>query len=237
MNTHETIPATAAFENVDGVEPTTPSMEGEPIAKSEPHSANDSTQYQPIVTQEPPKGDIFDDLAALGRTMDELTPSEKVLTVLPVRKPKKDEWVRCHPEIAAPIHIYESGETRDTYLIVPAALEPFAGVARYVRMTLTVNYSGEVFVWPVPLPTDRRAHAAHVSANAAARVATSSWTRIVWKGSEYEVTRRRDNSKEPFWPQEIPNASDMLRFACKSGGVEVIDSSDHPVARELMGLA
>ena len=228
------------LEKCDGAEQTAPSVGGEPIAKSEPQRAADTTENLELVTSEKPKvkeGDIFDNLIALGRTLNDLTPSQKILTVLPVRKPKKDEWVRCHSGIATPVNIYESSETRETYLILPAVLEAFETVVRHVRMTLTVNYAGEVFIWPVPIPLGAKPHAAHVSAFAAAEAATKSWIRIAWIGNAYEVSRRQNNAKNPEWPAEIKDASSMLRFACKAGGIEIIDSPAHPVACELLGLS
>ncbi len=222
----------------DGAELTTPSIEEEPIAKSEPLHAENPTASQKNVTSEVAAGtrDIFDDLSSLGLTLDDLTPSEKVLTGLEVRKPKKDEWVRCHLETAVKVNIYQPSNTQETYLILPEALEAMGDVVRHVNMTLTVTYAGEAFIWPVPVPLGRSPHKAHLSAAAAARSATKQWIRIAWKGSDYEVSRRTGNPKAPEWPTEVPTAADMLRFACKPGGVEIIETTEHPVVRELLGL-
>lgn len=239
MNPNEQHPDPSPPENGDGAELTAPSAAGEPIAKSEPQTAAEFTADPENVTSEKQakkKGDIFDDLASLGRTLEEITPSEKLLTMLSVRKPEKDEWVRSHLTIATPINIYEPSNSREIYLILPAALEALESVARRVRMTLAVNYAGEAFVWPVPIPAEKNPHRCHVAAQAAAAAAVKSWIRIVWKGNDYEVSRRIDNSKIPEWPTEIADASAMLRFACKAGGIEVIDSPDHPVARGILGL-
>jgi hypothetical protein len=225
-------------EKADGAELTTPSIEEEPIAKSEPLHAEEPIPSHKNVTSKVTAAtrDIFDDLPYLGRTLDELTPSEKVLTSLEVRKTKKDEWVFCHLEIAARVNIYQPSDTQETYLILPEALEVLGDVVRHVCMTLAVNYAGEVFIWPVPVPMGRSPHKAHVSAAAAAKLATKQWTRIAWKGSDYEVMRRTGNAKAPQWPAEVSTASDMLRLACKPGGVEIIETAEHPVVRELLGL-
>ncbi len=226
-------------EKADGAELTTLSIEEEPIAKPEPLHAEESTPSQINVTSEVAAGprDIFDDLSTLGLTLDDLTPSEKVLTGLEVRKPKNDEWVRCHLEIAARVNIYQPTDTRETYLILPEALEAMGDVVRHVSMTLAVNYAGEVFIWPVRVPMGRSPHKAHLSAAAAAKLATKQWIRIFWKGSDYDVMRRTGTAKAPEWPAEVPTAGDMLRLACKPGGVEIIETAEHPVVRELLGLA
>jgi len=76
-------------EKNDGTELTVPSAEGRPVDKNEPSSAENDTKNREEVT--PNQGDIFDDLEALGQPLDEVIPSEKVLTSLPMRKPKRDE--------------------------------------------------------------------------------------------------------------------------------------------------
>jgi len=240
MNPKQNQPSGPAGKESDGVEPTTPSAGGEPIAKYEPSALENYTPSAGPVTPEIQKkeeGDIFDDLASLGRTLDELVPSEKLLVALPVRKPRKDEWIRCHKEIATPVNVYENKETREYFLILPAALEAMEDVVRHVRFTLSVTFSGGAFIWPVPIPSGRRPHSAHISAHAGSEAATNQWIRIFWKENSYEVVHRRTKGKDPDWPEEIPDASAMLRFACKPGGIEVVDSLEHPVVKELLGLS
>ncbi|MDQ8191572.1 hypothetical protein [Roseibacillus persicicus] len=219
----------------DGTELTVPSVEGCPVDKNKPASNENSIKNGEDVT--PNKGDIFDDLAALARPVDEIIPSEKVLTSLPMRKPKRDEWVRQHPEFTARVHIYESTEDRSLYVILPKCLEPLADVSKYVEMSLTMNSKGAPFIWPVPIPTERRAHQAHIDAFAAAIQARKEWIRTTWTGNEYETVRRKSAMPEPTWPAEITSPGEMLRFAAKSGSLEVIDSMDHPVIKEFLGIA
>lgn len=201
-----------------------------------------ATAGQNSGTDEPPATsatDIFSDVAALGVSVDELIPSQKVLTHLQVRKPKRDEWVRCHTELAATLNIYEDNENRATYLVLPAALEPMADLVKRVRLTLTASYSGAIFAWPVVVPADVRANAWHASAFSAAEIATRSWVRISAGDGEYSVHKRSVNDgKVPEWPAEIADLSTMLRFAfAKVGGAEVIESTIHPIVQKLMGIA
>lgn len=219
----------------DGGEPTPPSQEGEPITKPEPLNPQKNTSADPYVTTKP-SGDIFDDLAALARTNEDLTPSEKVLTNLTIRKSKRDEWTRCHPNIHAVVNLYESSATRDIYVVLPPALEAMEEVIKQVRLTLSVSNFGEVFVWPVPIPSLRKSMPCHVTAATAAERAVNDWIRIAWKSNDYEVHRRVVRGSDPSWPSEISTPSEMLRFISKSGGFEIIDGPDHPVVRELRGL-
>lgn len=220
-------------EKNDGVELTTPSVEGSLVDENQPTSAEDDTTDTDAVTSKKP--DIFDDLAALGRPIDEIVASEKLLTSLSVRKPKRDEWVRVHPSTHARVYLYEARDENSNYIVLPAVVEPLLDVVRYVQLSLTVNYSGSAFVWPVPVPTERKPHRAHITAFTGAEKAMREWIRISWGKDEYEVYRRSSAKIEPAWPAEITSASEMLRFAAKAGGFEVIDSLDHPVVRALQG--
>jgi hypothetical protein len=218
-------------EKSDGAEQTAPSTEGHSGVESETASTKNTNRNAEEVT--PKKGDIFDDLAALGRPLDEVLPSEKVLTSLPVRKPKRDEWVRLHPEIHARVYVYESENS--WYVVLPDVIEPLLDVVRYVEISLAVNYSGTPFAWPVPVPTESKPHRAHLTAFGGAEQARREWIRISWGDGEYDIYRRKSAKVDPKWPAEIGSASEMLRFASKAGGFEVIDSMDHPVVRGLLG--
>ncbi|MCP5537744.1 MAG: hypothetical protein H7A51_16110 [Akkermansiaceae bacterium] len=221
-------------EKDDCTELTMQSEEGSPSDNTEPLSTEDTSKNPTEVT--PKGGDIFDDLTALGRSLDEVVPSEKLLTSLPMRKPKGDEWVRCHPELVTSINIYENKDAREYYLVLPEFIEPLRDMVRHVQLMLAVNYAGVPFLWPVPVPTTRQSHHSYVSAFAAAEQAMKEWVRISWGSGDWEVFRRRTAGNEPVWPQEISNASEMLRFASKSGAFEIINSMDHPVIKHHLGL-
>jgi len=217
----------------DGTELTVPSAEGHPVDENEAQSAVNTSNSDGNVTTK--MGDIFDDLEALGRPLEEVIPSEKILTSLPVRKPGKTEWVRLHSKISTRAYLYEARDEGSTYLVTPEAVEPLRDVVRYVQLSLAVNYGGAPFVWPVPIPTERKAHRAHITAFAAAERAQREWIRTTWNGNEYEVFRRTSAKVDPVWPEEVCTAAEMLRFASKAGAFEVIDSVDHPVVQALLG--
>ena len=233
MNSENKTPPDGPVKNGD-IEPTMPPKEECPSHKTEPLPINNDTKSDTEVTSK--NEDIFDDLAALGCSLEDVVPSEKLLTFLPVRKPKRDEWVFCHPEMTAPVNIYENKDTREAYLVLPAAVEALSDVVRHVRLTLSVNYAGTAFLWPVPVPTERQTHHSYISAFAAAEQAAKGWIRISWGLGDYEVFKRHKLGTEPVWPLEITCASEMLRFASKSGAFELIDSIEHPVVKRHLGL-
>ena len=220
-------------EQNDGTELTVPSVEGNRVDENQPASAENNIQNAVNVT--PKKHDIFDDLAALGRPLDEIIASEKLLTALPVRKPKREEWIRVHQTLFARVYVYEAKDERSWYVVLPNVVEALRDVVRYVQMSLAVNYVGTPFVWPVPIPAERKPYQAHISAFAAAELGGKEWVRITWAGNDYEVYRRASAKVDPVWPTEITNAPEMLRFAAKAGGFEIIDSLDHPVVRGHLG--
>jgi len=190
-----------------------------------------------------PDVDVFSDIAKLGLSASEIAPSEKVLTVLDVRKPKRDEFVRCHPTLAARINIYEDGETRAVYLIGPSVLGRMAelvqGGVKPVTLTLTANYGGGVFAWPVPVPADVRANQWHATAFHAAEEAAKHWIRLVAGNGQYDVFRRTVNEGVmPVWPEEADTVEKMLRMAfAKVGGAELINDPEHPIVLALEGRA
>ena len=222
------------YQKNDVAELTATSVEGNRVDENQPSSAENNNQNTENVT--PKKQDIFDDLAALGRPLDEIIASEKILTALPVQKPKGEMWVRLHPSIQTRVYVYEAKDERSWYIVLPSMVEPMRDFVRYVQMSLAVTYAGVPFVWPVPIPTESKSYQSYVTALHAAELAQKEWIRIFWKGNDYEVYRRPSAKVEPVWPTEITNASEMLRFAAKAGGFEVIDSMDHPVVRGLLGI-
>ena len=235
MKPNDINPSQGSPKKNDATEPTVTSIsENHHSDKTELPFNEESTTTEPKVTSKTP--DIFDDLDALSCSPEDIVPSEKLLTFLPVRKPKKDEWVRSHSEISTPISIYEKKDTGDSYLVLPSVVEALNDVVRLVRLTLTVNYAGVPFLWPVPIPTEKNSHSAHIASSAAAEHAKKQWIRISWNGTQYDVHKRTTPGTPPLWPAEITSASDMLRFASKVGAFEVIDSLDHPVVKHHLGL-
>jgi hypothetical protein len=204
-----------------------------------------SAEKKPTPTQKPPTKaeapkDIFDDVAALSKTVEEIAPSERIITSLQVRKPRKDEFIRIHPEIRVALNLYEDKEARVDYLIGPKVLEEvnnLVGVRR-VLLSLAATYGGEYFAWPVPVPADVRANRWHATAFQGAEESARGWVRLKAATSEYEIYRRTINdAKAPKWPEEVPDTGSLLRlaFGAGGGGGEVINDPDHEILKRLRG--
>jgi hypothetical protein len=164
---------------------------------------------------------------------------KKLLTTVPVRKPSKEWFVRCHPDAAYHIEtcVIELKEDSETYLVDPSLWAELAGESTFSPRLLitTQNKQGVVFLWPVRLPrADGRHDDWNRSALEAANHATKGWVRVQANMSlgAYEVFQAIGNLGDPEWPT-LP-LNDLLRIAFKD---RFIDSLEHPVLKRLRGEA
>jgi len=186
-----------------------------------------------------PTTDIFSDVVALSKSIEEIPPSEQIITSLVPRKPRKDEFVRCHPELRVSLNIYEDKPNRIDYVLVPEVLgvmNDLVGVKR-IMLTLTANYTGDFFAWPVPIPADVGANRWHSTAYQGCEQATRGWIRIKPSVNEYLIYRRTvEQAKEPVWPSEVKSPQELVRLSYgPAGGGDVIASLSHEVVRRLKG--
>ena len=79
---------------------------------------------------------------------------KRVIVAVPVRKPKRQEFVRVHPDERYRLEtaVVELAEERETYLVAPALHGVLADEVKLVRLRLAVPCGGGSFFWPVPLP-------------------------------------------------------------------------------------
>jgi len=161
---------------------------------------------------------------------------KKQLTIIPVRKPSKEQFVRCHPDQAFRIEtlVLELKEDREIYLIEPslwAALDGESTVSPRLLITSQTK-QGTIFLWPIRLPgPDGRLDDWNRSAMEAATLATASWVRVqsnMGLGA-YDAFKAAIGD-EPEW--ELPSFSEVLKIAFKD---KIINDINHPVLRRLRG--
>jgi hypothetical protein len=164
---------------------------------------------------------------------------KKHLTTVPVRKPSKEWFVRCHPDPTYRLEtcVVDLKEDNETYLVDPDLWDHLAGESTFSpRLLITaINKQGTVFLWPIRLPgADGRHDDWSKSALEAATIGTKGWIRVQANMSlgAYEVVDAPGNLGEPEWPKLTLN--DLLRIAFRD---RFIDSLDHPVLRRLRGEA
>ncbi|HXB81202.1 MAG TPA: hypothetical protein VNX23_27980 [Bradyrhizobium sp.] len=172
----------------------------------------------------------------LSQSFTETAGVKKLLTIVPVRKPNPQDWVRVHPgsEYRENFPLIELKDEREEY-VVAASLVPEL-VGEFVSKTLytTVNRQGVVSLWPVRLPDpDGREMEWHRSAREAAELATTRWVRCKANRSlgAYEIFQAEACIAEPTWPDLT--FQEVIRIAFRD---RLITSMDHPVIKRLRGL-
>jgi hypothetical protein len=192
---------------------------------------------QPTSTQGP--AGIFDDLESLKLSQDEvgILGSPELIELVPVRKPRKQEFFRVRPgdENCFTTVIYEDQQTRDNYFITPSML-PFARSITDVSVVTLVQFMTRqnVFgVFPLKLATDATAkNSWQTTAMAAAQHAKTKWIRIQadMMLSGYRIYAAESQLGEPKWPEL--SLSEVLNIAFKD---KVIDSQDHSMVNQMLG--
>lgn len=161
---------------------------------------------------------------------------ERVLTHVPVRKPRRTEFFRTHPDYVLDTLILErdDGSDRETYIVDPLVRDLVPQELRWVRLFVCINRRDTVFVWPAKLPREdnRRGEAWAKSALLAAEKAKKLWVRLYGDQDlgAYAILVAPKDHGEPQWPDKT--FRDLLELAFRDLR---IDRPDHPAIRELNG--
>lgn len=179
--------------------------------------------------------DPFDPEALRVGTMADIE-VEQVLTTVPVRKPKRTEFFRVHPDYVLDMYLLErdTGMEKESYLVTPEVQHLVASELRPVRLFTAITKHGTVFLWAVKLPTDENDNLRRISDSAiqGAEQAKTLWTKVVWNRhlGAYGLFKAKGDLGEPQWPDK--SHRDLIEIAFRSN---VIDCADHEVIRELSG--
>jgi hypothetical protein len=184
--------------------------------------------------------DPFNDLASLrlDQSYTDGISVKKLLTVVPVRKPNRQDFVQVHPDPEfrlAPAAILELKDDREMYCVTPDMAVELAGEVFAASIYTAINRQGVVHLWPVRLPTpDGKINQWHQSAAEAAERAMKSWIRVVADMSlgAYQVYEATANIPDPEWP--ALSFMELMRIAFKG---RFIDRPNHPVVQKLRGQA
>lgn len=161
---------------------------------------------------------------------------KKKFLSIPVRKPKKQEFVMLHPdpkfraELALISYEAEKGEV---YVVHPSV----AGVAEdsYIALVgLAINTQGNPFLWWVKKPTDEMRNATWSSSGLEAMdEATKGWIKVKANMDigAYDIYQPLGNLPDPEWPEDY-SFNDLIKIAFKE---KFINSPEHPVLKALRG--
>jgi hypothetical protein len=161
---------------------------------------------------------------------------KKLLTTIPVGRPKSQDFIRVHPnpEYRAQLGVIELQEDREIYLVTNGAMADLVSEASMVMLFTAMNRQGVVRLWPVKLPgPDGKVLESHRSAMEAAESAMKAWCRVKANMNlgAYEIFTAAGAIPEPEWPT-LP-FTELLSIAFRD---RLIASTNHPVVKRLSGL-
>jgi hypothetical protein len=185
---------------------------------------------------EPPK-DVFDDLSKLrlDQNFVETAGVKKLLTSVPVRKPRAQDFVRVRADadFRENIAIIELKDDQEIYLLLPEVANDLPGEFAMATIFTAINRQGVVFLWPVRLPgPDGRVIEWHRSMTEAAERAMTSWIRVKANMSlgAYEMFEAAATIPDPKWP--AVTFPELLRIAFRH---RLVTDLNHPVVKRLRG--
>ena len=160
---------------------------------------------------------------------------KKLLTNVPVGKPKKTQFFRVHisEDMTFPAMILENKETRESYLVVPEVSEEISELVRPVVLHAAIDRQNGVLLLPVYLPGESGSrHQTHESLAQAAELAKAAWIRITYNPhtSFYDVYEAQNDLPEPEWPAYDIDALVQVAFRGR-----IVTSLDHPIVQSLLG--
>jgi hypothetical protein len=196
-------------------------------------------KVKPVELTPPPVADPHADLTKyrLDQSFLETRGLKKVLTTVPVRKPRKQDFIRVHPDenFRKPFALIELENEREFYLITqPIAAAIPAEIITVIIYTV-INKQKVISLWPVKLPSpDGRQNEWHRTALEAAEKGMTVWIRVTANMSlgAYEITEAEKDKTEPEWPQDY-TFNDLLKIGFRD---RIIDNFDHPVLKRLRGV-
>ena len=185
-------------------------------------------------TAQPEAPDPFDPERFRIDPSKEMIGVKKLLTTVPVRKPKAQDFVRVHPdeEYRRTFALIEFD--REFYLLTREIARDLPGEFRYCAVFAAVNRAEKIFLWPVKLPdADGRVNDWHRTMGEAALLAQTQWVRVradMALGA-YEISVAEAALSEPVWPEV--SFRELLRIGFKG---RVVEDFDHLIVKKLRGL-
>jgi len=171
----------------------------------------------------------------LSQNFHQMSKTEKLLTHVPVKRPPKHQFIRVHPDESYRLEamvIEIDGD--ETYLLHPSVAGLFPDLARPVRLHLYVTRTHAIGLWPLKLPAeDGKTNPWHSSAAEAAEIAMERWIRLTSNRDMgcYDVIAAEGMIVDPKWPEKT-----MSELINKAFAQRYVDSEDHPLVKELLGM-
>jgi hypothetical protein len=174
---------------------------------------------------------IFADLKALEINPATEIGAREILSVVPVRKPKANEFVRVHETLSLTAVIYEDRDEREPHYVLKEFSSLLIASTKTKLLVLAVNQLGDPFIWPVPLDAESsRSNTWNESQRAAYHAAKTDWVKMVSGKDRYHVYIAEGELPPPRWPEK--DFRELLAIAFHN---RTIDRADHPVIKAMFG--
>jgi hypothetical protein len=179
---------------------------------------------------------IFANLSSLEVTPTSQIGAREILSVIPVRKPKNNEFVMVSPN---PDHVlttivFEDKDEGETYFVTPKIRPLMIAGAVTKMLVLAVNQVGAIFIWPVPVDDEySRKNSWNESSRAGYHQAKTQWVKLVGDraAGQYRIYIAEGELPPPRFPDK-PFA-ELLSIAFNN---RMIDREDHPIIKAMRGL-
>jgi hypothetical protein len=167
----------------------------------------------------------------LSQNYEDQIEAEDLLLNVAVRRPKKLEWIRVHPDHRmGPVALLEDDEEK-LYALKKHVHSAVHEEAKVVTLRQCITSTKVSFIWHVPcVQRDGSDWPAWQGQRAAVEIAEGSWIRLIWQneGKSYKVRQGKADFGEPAWPSQSFDA--LVDIAFKG---RIVDSLDHPVVQRL----
>jgi len=172
---------------------------------------------------------------ALSQNFAQLAGVKRVITTVPARKPSNQQFIRVRPGAEWSIQVLALAlkDDGELYFVHPKLYAELAEEVRPKMLYLYVTRDGNVGLWPVNMPgDDGRLDAWSQSAHTAAKLAQTSWVRMVANRTvgAYEVRQAANLVEEPVWPEL--SMRELLNLAFRD---KLITDLSHPIIKGLRG--
>lgn len=160
---------------------------------------------------------------------------QKLLTAVPVGKPRSSEFFRAHRDDSMTFGamVFEKKESRETYLIDLNVAQLINELVRPVKLHAVIDRQDNLRLIPLPLPPlNGNLNPWHESLAIAIEHAKEKWIRLSANMGlgRYEVFEATADLPEPTWPSHNIEKLVQVAFAGK-----IINSPDHPIVQLLLG--
>jgi hypothetical protein len=196
---------------------------------------NDTADTRPAGDDEPVNP--FDPESFRADPGDDDIPTKRITHHIDVRKPRKPEFFRVHPDptFCTEVFMIEAGGgvESDKYLVEKSLAHEVVRECTRRRLYLCVNRGETPFIWPAKMPVPSNPTNSWLdTALDVAESAKHHWVRMIpdLDARQYEESRALEALEEPKWPEE--SFAELLAKAFKK---KLITDYDHEVLRALRG--